>query len=55
MAVGPGSDDILLYRERSNLPLSELPQLGPLGLDAYRQLSAAEQFTPHCRCDIEFT
>jgi serine/threonine protein kinase len=51
----PGADDILLYRERSNLPLSELPQLGPLGLDAYRQLSAAEQFTPHCRCDIEFT
>jgi serine/threonine protein kinase len=50
----PGDESILLYRELANLPLSELPQLGPLAQDAYRQMTAAEQFTPHCRCDIEF-
>jgi eukaryotic-like serine/threonine-protein kinase len=47
-------EDILLYRERANLPLSELPQLGPLAQDAYRQMSNAEHFTPHCRCDVNF-
>jgi serine/threonine protein kinase len=50
-----GDEDILLYRERINLPLSELPQLGPLAQDAYRQMSSAEHFTPHCRCDIDFS
>ncbi|HTU19254.1 MAG TPA: tubulin-like doman-containing protein [Gemmataceae bacterium] len=49
-----GDEDIVLYRERANLPLSELPQLGPLAFDAYRQMSAAEHFTPHCRSDIDF-
>lgn len=49
-----GDEDILLYRERINLPLSDLPQLGPLAQDAYRQMSAAEHFTPHCRCDVDF-
>jgi hypothetical protein len=51
----PGDEDILLYRELTNLPLADLPQLGPVGQDAYRQMSAAEHFTPHCRCDIDFT
>jgi hypothetical protein len=50
-----GEEDILLYRERTNLPLSELPQLGPLAQDAYRQMSNAEHFTPHCRCDVDFS
>jgi serine/threonine protein kinase len=48
------AEDILLYRERVNLPLSELPQLGPLAQDAYRQMNNAEHFTPHCRCDVDF-
>jgi serine/threonine protein kinase/uncharacterized damage-inducible protein DinB len=52
--MASGDDDILLYREHANLPLSELPQLGPLAQDAYRQMSNAEHFTPHCRCDIDF-
>jgi hypothetical protein len=50
-----GDEDILLYRERANLPLSELPQLGALAQDAYRQMSNAEHFTPHCRSDVEFS
>lgn len=53
--AAPGDDDIVLYREYANLPLSELPQLGPLAQDAYRQMNATEHFTPHCRCDIDFT
>src|SRR5262249_29447675 len=51
----PGDEDILLYRERANLPLSELLQLGALAQDAYRQMSNAEHFTPHCRSDVEFS
>jgi serine/threonine protein kinase len=50
----PGEEDILLYRELANLPLADLPQLGPVGQDAYRQMSAAEHFTPHCRSDVDF-
>jgi hypothetical protein len=52
--TAPGDEDILLYRERTNLPLADLPQMGPLAQDAYRQMSAAEHFTPHCRCDVDF-
>jgi hypothetical protein len=48
------SDDILIYREQSYLPLQELEQLGPAGLEAYQQMSAMDKFTPHSRCDIEF-
>jgi hypothetical protein len=47
-------EDVLLYRERANLPLSELPQLGAVAQDAYQQMSAAEHFTPHCRSDVDF-
>jgi hypothetical protein len=53
--AAPGDEDIVLYRERANLPLSELSQLGPLAQDAYRQMSTIEHFTPHCRCDIDFS
>jgi hypothetical protein len=46
--------DVLLYRERVNLPLADLDQLGPVARDAYRQMTATENFTPHSRCDIDF-
>jgi serine/threonine protein kinase len=49
-----GGDDIVLYRELSNVPLSEVEQLGPVALDAYRQLTAADHFTPHTRIDVDF-
>jgi serine/threonine protein kinase len=48
-------DDILFYREVSNLPLAELEHLGSVGQDAYRQMSAAEDFTPHTRIDVDFS
>jgi serine/threonine protein kinase len=47
-------DDILIYRERLNLSLVELTQLGPLGRDAYAQMTATDHFTPHTRIDVEF-
>jgi serine/threonine protein kinase len=50
-----GSDeDVLFYRERINLALEDLEHLGPTGRDAYAQMNAADHFTPHTRCDIDF-
>jgi serine/threonine protein kinase len=52
--IVPTSDDIVFYREQVNLPLEKLPQLGPAAQDAYRQMTAAENFTPHTRTDVEW-
>jgi hypothetical protein len=49
-----GEDDILFYREVVHRPLADLEQLGSAGLDAYRQMNAAEDFTPHTRIDVNF-
>jgi serine/threonine protein kinase len=51
---GGSAGDVLLYRERSNLALAELEQLGPLGRDAYLQMTANDHFTPHTRLDVAF-
>ncbi len=48
-------DDILVYRERPNLPLSGLDLLGPSGQEAYRLMLSAEHFTPHTRTDVPFS
>jgi hypothetical protein len=50
----PSPDDILIYRELSSLPLADLELLGPAGQDAYRQMTSAENFTPHTRIDVNF-
>ena len=47
-------DDVLIYRERSNLALADLEHLGPVGRDAYAQMTSTENFTPHTRSDIDF-
>jgi hypothetical protein len=49
----PG-DDIVVYRETSNLPLAGLQHLGPEAWDAYAQMSGSDQFTPHSRMDVDF-
>ncbi|MGH9677310.1 MAG: hypothetical protein ACRD36_09435, partial [Candidatus Acidiferrum sp.] len=49
-----GLDEVVFYRESANRSLLDLEQLGPEALDAYRQMSAADNFTPHCRLDIDF-
>jgi serine/threonine protein kinase len=48
-------DEVVIYREVSHLPLSDLEQLGAQGRDAYRQMNAAEHFTPHNRIDVDFS
>jgi hypothetical protein len=54
LAEVPGDGDIVLYRERAHVPLAGLEQLGPAAQDAYRQMTAAENFTPHARIDVDF-
>jgi serine/threonine protein kinase len=46
------NDDIVFYRESPGVPLSRLQLMGPDAQDAYRQMTAAEAFTPHSRIDI---
>jgi hypothetical protein len=45
-------DDVVLYRERSNLLLADLEQLGAQARDAYLQMRSTEHFTPHTRTDV---
>jgi serine/threonine protein kinase len=54
VCAAASTDDLLVYRERGNLPLADLEQLGPVGHDAYAQMCTTENFTPHSRCDIDF-
>jgi hypothetical protein len=46
-------DDIVLYRERVNLPFTVLEQLGAAAHDAYLQLTTAD-LSPHARGDVDF-
>jgi serine/threonine protein kinase len=52
LGVAAGTDDILFYREIPNLKLEDLTQLGPRFQQAYQEMSAQQNFTPHSRCDI---
>jgi serine/threonine protein kinase len=45
-------DDIVFYREVSQLPLGDLEHVGPLGFEAYREMASIDHFTPHSRMDI---
>jgi hypothetical protein len=47
-------EDILIYRERLNLPLLGLEHMSGQGLDAYNQMRSTDHFTPHARTDVEF-
>ena len=47
-------DDVVVYRERVNLPLASLPQMGPEGHEAYMQMTSAD-FSPHSRTDVDFS
>jgi hypothetical protein len=52
MRAAASTDDIIFYRERPNLYLTDLPQLGPTARTIYQQVLAAEQYSPHSRLDI---
>jgi hypothetical protein len=53
-AFAVGGDQIVIYRETGQTPLTELAQLGPIAQEAYRQMTAVEHFTPHSRIDVAF-
>jgi serine/threonine protein kinase len=48
------TEDIIVYRERVNLAFTDLDHMGPTGHNAYLQMTAAENFTPHSRSDLNF-
>lgn len=52
MVPAASTDDIVIYREETRLLLADLQQLGPLGRDAYQQMTTSEHFTPHSRNDV---
>jgi hypothetical protein len=54
-SLAAGTDDIVFYRELPFVKLADLDQLGPDAEEVYRQMLAADHFTPHTRTDIPFT
>ena len=46
------ANDILFYYERPRVALADLPQLGLMAEEVYRQMTASGQFTPHTRTEI---
>lgn len=46
------AEEILVYREWPRFPFASLPQLGPMGQDAYNQMQQAGQGMAHSRNDI---
>ena len=47
-------EDLLFYREWKNLLLADVDVLGPAGQEAYQQMLATGDFTPHVRTDLVF-
>ncbi|MBY0528186.1 MAG: protein kinase [Gemmataceae bacterium] len=47
-----GGEDVFFYREQPQLALADLPQLGLMAEEAYRQMTSAGSFTPHTRMDV---
>jgi hypothetical protein len=45
-------DDIVFYREHSDVILNELPQMSQAAKKMYQQVLATEAFGPHSRSDI---
>lgn len=54
LIAAPLPDDICFYRESPQVPLAELPQLGPAFHDAYQQMTSPEH-PPHARVDVAWT
>jgi len=44
-------DDLVIYREVGNVPLTDLPPLAPAGREAYQKLCDSDT-PPHARRDI---
>jgi hypothetical protein len=52
-AYVPVADEIAVYREFSHVTLTTLPQLGPIGEEAYNDALDAQGGSPHCRTDVQ--
>jgi hypothetical protein len=52
VAYVPSSDEVSIYREYPHVPLTALPQLGPIGEDAYNAALDAQGGSPHSRYDV---
>jgi hypothetical protein len=48
----PSTDDVVFYRERPNVRLTDLPQLGPAAREVYQQVLDSDQLSPHSRGDV---
>jgi hypothetical protein len=46
------SDEVAIYREFTHVPLTALPQLGPIAEDAYNAALETQGSSPHCRTDV---
>jgi hypothetical protein len=42
----------MVYREYAHVPLTALPQLGPLAEEAYKALLESQATSPHSRSDV---
>jgi hypothetical protein len=52
LAFADSPDDIVVYREQPGVAIEKLELLGPVGQDAYAQMTKAENFSAHSREDI---
>ncbi len=52
LPVTDSRDDLTVYREWPEVPLSALPHLGPAGAAAYDALPETTSCTPHARLDV---
>jgi eukaryotic-like serine/threonine-protein kinase len=48
----PSADEVAIYREYTHVPLTALPQLGPIAEDAYNAALEAQGASPHSRSDV---
>jgi hypothetical protein len=48
-------NSVVINRELQQLPLTDLPHMGPLGKSAYEQALCDPQTPPHSRFDVEWT
>jgi hypothetical protein len=46
-------DALTIYREWPGVPMTALPQVGAVGITAFREAADAQQCSPHSRVDIE--
>ena len=48
----PSPEEVFVYREYADIPIAALPQLGPVGEEAYNSALDGQGGSPHCRGDV---